>query len=71
MSEPCRLRLGIFNRWYIFHPHNITKAWSGSSWVPSSVDGFPTGDVQVCNFVTERSARDYCRENGLEPIDDA
>jgi hypothetical protein len=66
MNEPCILRQGIFDRWFIFHPHNIVKAWSGSKWVSCSPDGVPHL-VQVCNFESEADAREYCRENGLEP----
>lgn len=66
MSEPCIIRQGIFDRWYIFHAWNITKAWSGSRWVSCSCDGTPHL-VQVCNFTTDEEAREYCRENGLEP----
>ena len=67
MSERCRLKQGIFDRWFIQHPHNIVKAWSGSQWVPCSVDGTPYM-VQVCNFETEAEAREYCREHGLDPL---
>jgi hypothetical protein len=67
MSQPCVLRVGIFDRWFIRHPHNITKAWSGSQWVPCGYDGVPHL-VQVCNFETEQEARDYCEKNGLEPL---
>ena len=76
MSEPCILRQGIFDRWFIlhptfFHPANVRKGWSGSSWVPCTEEGVPAADVQVCNFTTEQEARDYCREHGLEPAHDA
>jgi hypothetical protein len=67
MKGACRLREGIFDRWYIFHPTRDDLAWSGSQWVPSSPEGLPTGSFQVCNFFTEQEARDYCREYALEP----
>lgn len=63
----CVIRKGIFDRWFIFHPDNIVKAWSGSRWVTCSYDGNPRG-VQVCNFESEQEARNYCQENGLEPL---
>lgn len=66
MSERCEIRKGILGRWFIFHPHNLIKAWSGSRWVNCGYDGQPY-DVQVCNFDSEQEARDYCRENGLKP----
>lgn len=66
MSEPCVLRQGIFARWYLFHPENRFKGWSGSQWVTCRPDGLPT-HTQVCNFTTEDEAREYCREHGLEP----
>lgn len=67
MSEPCRIRQGLFGRWYIFHPGTLAKGWSGSQWAGCSEDGYPTGMFQVCNFESEQEARDYCREHGLEP----
>jgi hypothetical protein len=66
MSEKCKLRQGLFERWYIFHPHNIVLAWSGSRWVACFPDGLPR-ETQVCNFATEQEAREACREYGLEP----
>jgi hypothetical protein len=68
MSELCVLRKGIFDRWVIFHPaRTITKAWSGSQWVDCTTDGVPYG-IQVCNFLTEQEARDYCSEHDLRPV---
>ena len=67
MSEPT-FKKGLFDRWYIFHPWNITQAWSGSRWVPCMTNGFPIGDIQVCNFETEKEAREYwMRSSGPEP----
>lgn len=69
MSERCVIRQGILGRWFIFHPQDIASAWSGSRWVFCGTDGIPVqGGVQVCNFENEQEARDYCRENGLEPL---
>lgn len=67
MSQPCILRQGIFDRWYIGHPQLRDAAWSGSRWVSCGPLCEPTGGVQVCNFATELEARDYCRDVGLEP----
>jgi hypothetical protein len=67
MSQPCRLRQGLFDRWYIFYPSSEPRAWSGSRWVPANPNGIPTGQFQVCNFSTEEEAREYCREHGLVP----
>jgi hypothetical protein len=58
-----RIARGAFRRWYIFHPTDWCLAWSGSRWVPT-IDGIPTGGVQVCNFETEAQAREYA-ERGL------
>lgn len=60
----CILRQGIFDRWFIFHPYNITRAWSGSDWVACCYDGVPQA-VQVCNFESEEDAREYCTHIGL------
>jgi hypothetical protein len=69
MSEPCVIRRGIFDRWYIFHPHTDYGAWSGSRWVSCMPGGLPAppDNTQVCNFESEAEARDYCREHELEP----
>lgn len=67
MTQACILRRGIFDRWFIFHPQNLTMAWSGSRWVGCCFDGLPY-DVQVCNFANEEEAREYCREHGLKPV---
>lgn len=69
MSQNCILRQGLFDRWFIFHPHNVTRAWSGSDWVSCGPDGLPHM-VQVCNFDNEEQARDYCTHAGLVPQDD-
>lgn len=66
MSEPCRLRQGIFGRWFIFHPEH-DEAWTGARWEICSADGVPTGQFQVCNFASQQEAREYCWEHGLEP----
>jgi hypothetical protein len=69
MSEACVIRQGIFERWFIFHPESVVdgaRAWSGSKWVKCGHDGVPYL-VQVCNFTTEKEAREYCAENGLDP----
>lgn len=69
MTPHCEIRKGLFDRFYIFHPTMCIPylAWSGSTWVPATPEGVPTGGVQVCNFLTEQEARDYCKERGLVP----
>jgi hypothetical protein len=56
VSERYRIVTGIFNRWYILHPEDDTRAWSGMRWVPTM------GTVQLCNFGTEEEARQYAEE---------
>jgi hypothetical protein len=60
---------GIFDRWFIQHANNEHLGWSGSSWVPMSPEGVPTGDVQVCNFETMKEAAGYCQQAGLIPTE--
>jgi hypothetical protein len=58
--QKVRIKQGAADQWWIFHPTNDALGWSGSTWVPCDpVLGFPTGDVQVCNFPTEKHAQDY------------
>lgn len=66
MSPACRIREGLFGRFYIFHPTRDDLAWSGSRWVDCSPDGL-SRETQVSNFETEQDARDACRDYGLEP----
>lgn len=54
----CRIKLGMFDRWYIFHPSEDSFAWTGSRWA-MTVDGFPAGGVQICNFATLEEAEEY------------
>lgn len=69
MSEPCRIRQGLFGRWYIFHPdEGDAQAWSGARWVPADTDGIPIGKFQVCNFESEEEAREYCNRYDLKPL---
>jgi hypothetical protein len=53
------IRPGLFDRWYIFHPSDPRLAWSGSQWVPSTQEGYPTSGIQVCNFDDADEARAY------------
>jgi len=53
-----RIARGAFDRWYIFHPSDSGLAWSGSRWEPT-IDGIPTGGVQVCSFSTSEEALEY------------
>lgn len=67
MPEPerpltARIVRGAFDRWYLFHPHFSSFAWSGSRWVMATPDGLPAGAVQTCNFATETEARVYWDE---------
>lgn len=62
----CKVRQGVFNRWYIFSAIDPFLAWGGSGWIFCAKDGRPLG-VQLCNFETEDEAREYCREVGLVP----
>jgi hypothetical protein len=59
----CRLNQGLFDRWYIFHPTDDRRAWSGSRWVPVSEQGLPAGGVQVCNFESEQAAAEYAKKS--------
>jgi hypothetical protein len=56
VSDRYRLVTGIFNRWYILHPEDDTKAWSGMRWVATM------GNIQLCNFGSEEEARRYAEE---------
>ncbi len=56
MSDRYRIVTGIFNRWYILHPQDDTRAWSGMRWVST------TGNIQLCNFGSEEEARQYAEE---------
>lgn len=70
MREFCRIRQGLFDRWYIFHPFfKRERAWSGSRWVGCDAQGLPADNVQVVNFDSEKHAREYCREVDLKPIE--
>lgn len=75
MNSHCRIREGLFGRFWISHPSQIPPylGWSGSRWVTCTEDGLgiKPDDTQVANFDTEEEARNYCREVGLEPIDEA
>lgn len=61
----CRIKEGLFGRWYIFHSVLDDAAWSGSRWVSATELGVPTGGVQVCNFATAKDAAEYCNEHSL------
>jgi hypothetical protein len=59
MNKSSRIRQGLFDRWYIFHPDDDLRAWSGSRWVPSTPEGLAAGGIQIANFSTESEAHDY------------
>lgn len=65
----CRIRQGLFDRWYLFHPLSDEMGWSGSRWVACNPRGLPTGDVQLCNFASEQEAREYCKEAHLRVVE--
>jgi hypothetical protein len=69
MNGTCKIRQGLFDRWYLFRPgrpYGEEQAWSGMTWVPASEFGQPLGRAQVCNFSTREEAIEYCREHGLD-----
>jgi len=68
LTPLCRIRQGIFDRWYIFHPTNDSMAWSGSHWVGCCFNGLPY-NVQVCNFDSEDQALEYCQKGNLTPVE--
>lgn len=65
----CEIRQGLFDRYYLFHPTMCQPylAWSGSRFVPVTPQGWPTSEVQVCNFANPAEAHAYCRQHKLEP----
>lgn len=54
-----RIKRGLFDLFYIFHPIDDRLAWSGSEWVLVREDGFPLGDAHVCNFGAAEEAQEY------------
>lgn len=63
MVKP-RVKQGIFDRYFIFHPNDDRMAWSGARWVPCWPDGRPV-NIQVCNFANIGDAKEYARSNPL------
>jgi len=59
-----KIGLGLFGRWVIYHPVVEDFAWSGSRWV-LTIDGFPSGGIQICNFETREEAESYCEKHGV------
>jgi hypothetical protein len=66
MVTTVRVRPGIFGRFIVLHPESSFLGWSGSKWVPVSLDNMPTGDVQVSNFTTAEEAIAYAEGFGFE-----
>lgn len=64
----CRIKLGAFQRWYIFHEDDDRLAWSGQRWVHVTADGLPQEHVQACNFAHELDAIEYVRDHPLLSI---
>lgn len=49
-------------RWVIANGNHQDLAWSGSRWVPHR-NGWPTSDLQICNFETREDAQTYVEEH--------
>jgi hypothetical protein len=64
-----RLRQNAFDRWIVVDAANEAMAWSGSRFVPITVEGFPASDVQVSNLDTREDAAEYARSFGFNVID--
>lgn len=60
-APAIRLAEGFLGHWIIVNGQDESLAWSGSRWVPHR-HGYPTGDVQVCNFETREEAKTYAEE---------
>lgn len=63
-----RVKQGIMGHWYLSHPDNDFLAWSGRQWTECSDIGWPTGEFQVCNFLSEDDAVVYALEHGFTVI---
>lgn len=60
----CRIEQGIFGRFYLAHPTEPGRAWSGLRWVAHE-QGLPIGGVQVCNF-NRAQAAEYAKAEGFD-----
>lgn len=64
-----RLKQNAFNRWIVVDAANEQMAWSGSRFVPITLDGLPASDVQVSNLGTREEAATYAVTFGFEIVD--
>ncbi len=62
LAPSIRLAENAFGRWIIVNGRDESLAWSGSRWVPQR-NGFPEGDVQICNFEDRAEADVYAKEH--------
>lgn len=65
----AKLRQNAFDRWIIVDAADESKAWSGSGFVPITMEGFPASDVQVSNLDTREEAAAYAAMFGFTVID--
>jgi hypothetical protein len=61
--------VGIGRLRIIVDAPNESKAWSGSRFVPITLDGFPASDFQVSNFDTREDAAEYATNFGFNVVD--
>lgn len=64
----CRIKKGLFDRWYLFHPIDDTLAWSGSQWASCALDGSSVGGTQIANLGTVKAAFDYAKQCGFTNV---
>lgn len=67
--DRVRLRQNVFDRWIIIDATNESMAWSGSRFVPITVEGFPASVVQVSNLDTREDAVEYAVSSGFEVVE--
>jgi hypothetical protein len=60
-----RLSKNAFGYWILVNADDPKLAWSGPRYVPVNENGFPAGDVQVSNFLSEKDAREAASQQGL------
>ena len=66
----CKVRQGIFGRWFIFHADNDHLGWTGSTWADCDCDGAPH-QFQISNFETQAEAIEEALAAGLVVLTDA
>ena len=69
ITNRVRLRQSAFDRWIVVEAANEGMAWSGSRFVPITMDGLPASDVQVSNLDTREEAAAYAKMFGFEVTD--